>query len=110
MAEQQGQGWHKLGRATGAGGQPLLEMFFNEGDVAAPSPFRLNSLYFPMPEYLINEILAAITNHDRLVQALGNYMSQFGQALEAHGIPFGPAQVVADMEAHAVLDVLKEKP
>jgi hypothetical protein len=38
-----------------------------------------------------------------LVAALGNYMSQFGQALEAHGIPHGPHQQEAHDQATAAL-------
>lgn len=35
--------------------------------------------------------------------ALLYYMSQFGQALEAHGIPYGPAQIAADAQARAAI-------
>lgn len=38
-----------------------------------------------------------------LLAALGFYMSQFGQALEAHGIPFGPEQIAADTQARAAI-------
>jgi hypothetical protein len=38
-----------------------------------------------------------------LVEALTYYMSQFGQGLEAHGIPFGPTQVDADEKARTAL-------
>jgi hypothetical protein len=38
-----------------------------------------------------------------LVTAAQDYMSQFGQALEAHGIPYGPAQVEADEKLRAAL-------
>ena len=39
--------------------------------------------------------------------ALEEYMSQFGQALEAHDIPFGPDQKAADAQARAALAHLR---
>ena len=38
-----------------------------------------------------------------LLAALQDYMSQFGQALDAHGIPYGPAQKEADVKARAAI-------
>ena len=38
-----------------------------------------------------------------LLEALLEYMSQFGQALEANDIPFGPAQQSADAKARAAI-------
>lgn len=38
-----------------------------------------------------------------LLEALKEYMSQFGQGLEAHGIPLGPAQHKADEKARAAI-------
>lgn len=49
-----------------------------------------------------------IAERDGLRAALEEYMSQFGQALEAYGIPYGPAQKAADVSARAALDNKKE--
>lgn len=48
------------------------------------------------------------TTEERLREALENYMAQFGQALEAHGIPFGSAQMEADLQARAALSAARE--
>ena len=50
--------------------------------------------------YDIDDLLARAA---KLREAAGNYMSQFGQALEAHGIPFTDAQDTADRELRAAL-------
>lgn len=45
---------------------------------------------------------------DKLSEAARYYMSQFGQALEAHGIPFGPEQIEADRYLREALgDIVK---
>jgi len=61
--------------------------------------------------------IAALTEQKRradlypeLLVALENYMSAFGQALEAHGIPFGDQQRAADSEARAALAKAKGEP
>ncbi len=41
--------------------------------------------------------------NEALRKALENYMSQFGQALDANGIAYGPAQQAADADARAAL-------
>jgi hypothetical protein len=46
---------------------------------------------------------------DRLAEALRNYMSAFGQGLEAHGIPMGEQQVEADANARNALQSLTPK-
>ena len=51
----------------------------------------------------IKDANALLASHKALVSALGNYMSQFGQALDAHGISYGPAQQAADIEARSAL-------
>ena len=38
-----------------------------------------------------------------LLAALKDYMSQFGQALEHYGIPYGEAQLNADANARAAI-------
>jgi len=43
-----------------------------------------------------------------LIQAIENYMAAFGQALDAHGIPYGPQQADADRTMRALLKELKE--
>ncbi len=45
----------------------------------------------------------------KLVEATQAYMSQFGQALEANGIPYGPAQQEADANVRAALAPFKEQ-
>lgn len=40
---------------------------------------------------------------DNIRVAFATYMSQFGQALDAHGIEYTPAQVKADKEAREIL-------
>jgi len=47
---------------------------------------------------------------DELLVALENYMSAFGQALEAHGIPFNDQQRAADSRARAALAKAKGEP
>lgn len=44
---------------------------------------------------------------DALTTAVWQYMSQFGQALDAHGIPYGPAQIEADRNLREVLELCK---
>jgi hypothetical protein len=41
---------------------------------------------------------------DTLKAAAEYYMSQFGQALEAHGIPYEAAQIEADTRLRAALE------
>lgn len=48
-------------------------------------------------------IVRAVNAHDDLVAALHEYMSQFGQALEAYGIAFTDSQKIADAKARAAL-------
>ena len=47
---------------------------------------------------------------DRLAEALKDYMSAFGQGLEAHGIPMGEQQVEADANARKAIQSLTPKP
>jgi hypothetical protein len=42
-----------------------------------------------------------------LYKALQYYMSQYGQALEAHGIALGDAQETADKDARAALNLYR---
>ncbi len=44
-----------------------------------------------------------VAENEALRKALENYMSQFGQALDANGIAYGPAQQAADADARAAL-------
>lgn len=46
---------------------------------------------------------AAEAREAKLREAAQNYMAQFGQALEAHGIPYTSAQATADHELRAAL-------
>ncbi len=48
-------------------------------------------------------ITEAADTIEALVSAAGEYTSQFGQALEAHGIPYGPAQIAAAERLRATL-------
>jgi hypothetical protein len=51
-----------------------------------------------------NDAVEALTRErDALRSALAGYMSQFGQALDAHGIPYGPSQQEADADARKAL-------
>ena len=49
------------------------------------------------------ELDAARAREAKLREAAQNYMSQFGQALEAHGLFCGPQQEVADNDLRAAL-------
>ncbi len=44
-----------------------------------------------------------LIDEDKLKLALEKYMSAFGQALEAHGIPFQEQQIMADRQAREAL-------
>jgi hypothetical protein len=44
-----------------------------------------------------------MTKDEALKEALANYMAAFGQALEAHGIPYGQQQIDADKQAREAL-------
>jgi hypothetical protein len=44
-----------------------------------------------------------MTKDEALKLALANYMAAFGQALEAHGIPYGQQQIDADKQAREAL-------
>lgn len=55
----------------------------------------------PWPECEANAHLIAAA--PELLDAIKEYMSQFGQALEAHGIPFDPSQSAADAKARAAI-------
>jgi hypothetical protein len=54
-------------------------------------------------------IVRAVNSHAALVEALENYMSQFGQALAAHGITLGPEQREADEKARAALALAQKE-
>ena len=54
-------------------------------------------------------IVSAINGGPALVEALLEYMAQFGQGLEAHGIPYGPAQADADKKAREALALVGVK-
>lgn len=43
-----------------------------------------------------------------LLEAIGDYMSQFGQALNAYGVPFQDAQIAADVRLRAAIAKAKE--
>jgi hypothetical protein len=45
-----------------------------------------------------------MTKDEALKEALANYMAAFGQALEAHGIPYGQQQIDADKQAREALE------
>lgn len=49
------------------------------------------------------EVRKLRAENEALRKALENYMSQFGQALEANGIAYGPAQQAADDDARTAL-------
>jgi len=83
-------------------GRPIIEILAKEGMwtssngnavVAADCLYRNNPYAFT-------------GLRDALRQAIGDYMSQFGQGLEAHGIMMGPAQIEADKNLRAVLEGL----
>lgn len=61
---------------------------------------RSNKLSDPLLEVTFKHITA---ERDRLADALGDYMSAFGQALEAYDIPMGEQQVEADAAARSAL-------
>jgi len=50
-----------------------------------------------------NLIVTAVNALPDLIEALENYMSAFGQALEVFNIPHSAQQVLADAEARAAL-------
>jgi hypothetical protein len=54
------------------------------------------------PETIRNEKLIAAA--PALLEALGYYMSQFGQALDCYGIPYGPEQKAAHEAARAAIN------
>lgn len=49
-------------------------------------------------------LFKAQAENAKLREALGNYMAQFGQALEAHGLTYGEAQIKADADARKALN------
>lgn len=58
----------------------------------------------------IEAIQAAFAEREaRLVDAFQEYRSQFGQALEAHNIPYGDAQQSAEDKARQALAALKDR-
>jgi len=52
----------------------------------------------------VSKILEGAATIEALCEALGFYMSQFGQALDAHNIPFGPTQIKAEARARELLE------
>jgi hypothetical protein len=58
-------------------------------------------------EQLERELTEVTEQRDRLAEALQDYMSAFGQCLEAHGIPMTEQQTVADTNARAALAAVK---
>ena len=52
---------------------------------------------------LLAELDAARAREAKLREKAQNYMSQFGQALEAHGIPYEAAQSEADAALRSAL-------
>ena len=55
------------------------------------------------------ELTAVTDQRDRLAEALQDYMSAFGQGLEAHGIPMTEQQTVADTNARSALATLNQQ-
>jgi hypothetical protein len=53
-------------------------------------------------------IVRACNSHAVLVEALNDYMSQFGQCLDAMGVEYTPAQIAADRVARAALALAGE--
>ena len=104
MTEQQGQEWPEIIRAALLGAESDLSYILHRGNLPAwqnPPAFVFGKLDASLRLTQINEaqhvLTAALTNHDRLVQALEN-------------IVFAGTLREAQEMAEAALDALKEKP
>jgi glutamine synthetase len=56
----------------------------------------------------VAEDMAALSRYTALVEAARFYMSQFGQALEANEIEYGPLQIEADERLRAAITVWEQ--
>ena len=55
----------------------------------------------------VDSLRGLLKPSDKLSAAAWYYMSQFGQALDAHGIPYGPSQIEADRNLREALEMCK---
>lgn len=78
-----------------------------------PTEYGLYRVFGPTRRSAVAVVVESTDEHEadarliaaapELLDALREYMSQFGQGLDAHGLPYGPSQAEADRKARAVI-------